>query len=95
MEINDVALRKEVAEAARAFRQVLRDRNIGLNFSLEITVSGSVQQEDARIAFKVDYTNASGIGVTGSSMSKAVEELLRREGWQSENAPLMLSAPDA
>jgi hypothetical protein len=94
MNINDVALRNEVAQAAIAFRQTLRDQNIGLNFEVTIKVEGSIQQDDAKISFKVDYSLASGIGVTGSSMSRAIEELIRREGWKAENAPLMLSAPE-
>jgi hypothetical protein len=94
MNINDVALRDEVAKASIAFRQTLRDQNIGLNFEVTIKVQGSIQQDDAKISFKVDYTHASDIGVTGNSMSRAIEELLRREGWKAENAPLMLSAPE-
>ncbi|KKL77591.1 hypothetical protein LCGC14_2033370 [marine sediment metagenome] len=58
-------------------------------FQVEITIKGRVHDGDLK--FKYSVGPEYGPKVTGNNLDTAVEEFMRRQGWEKDHAPLQIS----
>ena len=84
-------LTQHVIDAVEAIKDEFSKHNIS-SLHLQIEVSGPIEHDDLKLTYKVSKYGY-GDHVESHDLWAAVEEFLRRYGWQQYNAPLSLSAP--
>lgn len=84
-------LHREIILATANLRKRLADADLGGTFTLNIVVSGRIQDGEVKCEYKLCRNY--GPDTKGHSLDPVITELLRREGWEERNAPLTLPAP--
>lgn len=85
------ALREHLVKCSGWVREQLRRADLGSNFTLTIEIAGPIQQEEGvRLIYKLDHSRNYNSSVHGNSLAAVTWELLRRGGWQQENAGLQI-----
>lgn len=85
-------LHREIILATTAVRKRLADADIGGSFTLNINVSGRIQEGEVKCEYKLCKNY--GADTKGHALGPVVTEFLRREGWEERHAPLALPAPN-
>lgn len=81
------ALKREI----KRVRNQLKNIDEISDFSLKIEASGRVNDGDVKLTFEVSPSSYGYQAVKGRSLRAAVEEMLRRHGWQKHNDPIAIS----
>lgn len=84
-------LQREIILATDSVRKRLAAADIGGSFTLNINISGRIQDGEVKCEYKLCKNY--GADTKGHSLDPVVKEFLRREGWEEVNAPLALPAP--
>jgi hypothetical protein len=92
---NQTLLRAEIVKAAQFIRQELMARGCDERFTLSVEVAGSADKADATLKFKFDTSRNYGSSVTSPHLADAVDEFLRRRGFDKKHeAELLTYDPD-
>ena len=88
-------LREEIVQATQFIRDVLMMHGIENRFTLKLIVEGSADKVDAKLRFNFDVSGYYGTSVESPQMSDAINELLRRMGFdEAHKAELLTYDPD-
>jgi hypothetical protein len=81
-------LHEAICKAVTDARELLASNNVGHHITLEIEISGRVNDGDLKIQYGAgDY----GPSVKGDTLRNVVQEHMRRSGWNDRHAPLYLT----
>lgn len=83
------ALERLFIEVAQQVRETLGDQNVG-SFTLTAKAEGRCGSGDMKVEFFVSDSEYSSGSVKSFSIQPALEETLRRNGWEKVNQPLCL-----
>ena len=88
-------LRAEIVSATEFVRETLTSRGCDSRFTLKLIVEGSADKADAKLRFNFDVSGYYSSSVESPQLSDAVNELLRRMGFdEAHKAELLTYDPD-
>lgn len=80
-----------IKEMAKGVAEQLAEADQG-DMRLDIEISGRTLGPELKIEFVLGEDYSISGSVRGGSLNEVVKEFLRRKGWSSRNAPLMLTS---
>jgi hypothetical protein len=86
-----VSFEGAISRKVRAVRKKLRTLEAKSEFRIVVFCSGRLHDGDVKVTYEVAFDTLYGSAVKGNDLDNAIEELMRREGWQERNQPKMLT----
>jgi len=87
---NEGVLRQHLLEASAWVKEQMRRADIDRSFTLQVMVEGLIQEDGIKLTYKLDCSKNYDNSVEGNTLADVTWELLRRMGWKSANAGLLL-----
>jgi hypothetical protein len=89
------SLEAQFIRTAQAIREHIASFDTISSFSFELSANGRTQSGDLKVEFTVAPNDWSGSKVVSNSIESAVNEMLRREGFDLTHKPLCLPKYEA
>jgi hypothetical protein len=84
-------LRAEIVQATAYVRQTLNQHGVDHRFTFKVIVEGSADRADAKLRFNFDISGYYGTSVESPQLSDALNELLRRMGFDTAHKAELLT----